>query len=272
MPGRDSITLAELQEACRQHERLLRAQDPEEALPPALEGELASLVPTNIDRALSRLTVLKMAYRDRWREREERAAAGAEGEADAVAQEAVRQLVRREPVVIQVAGRDVAVTGRSYAAMYEIAAHALRVAELEEALRSLEGSETYRRVAYEAMLHRRAIWAHALTPSGAPARSLKETPEFWDAITPVDDARLLGALFDVMHGRYARLGAAPEPAGPADGAKRRESFGWHTLLLSLEAQARVEPASFYDRDLFQLLARERASAHLELGDMEEALR
>jgi hypothetical protein len=92
------------------------------------------------------------------------------------------------------------------------------------------------------------------TPTGAPADSLADAPEWWVELTPADDSVLLETVFDVGHGRIQKV--AREDTEPEKETK--EDFGWHSLITSLESRMRVEPASYYDRDLFQLMGWARA--------------
>lgn len=250
-----SIDLEYAQKMCSDFEHSLRTSYDNDRLPEDQEEELAKHQPTTLMGWLTRWALLKEFYRGRYREVQSRQTNQMRvSEADAA--EAARQLIRREPMPLEICGRTIHVTGRSYNAMYEIAAHYMRVEELEAFIQTLANVEVYRRVSYEILLHRRAIWAHALTPSGAPARSLEEAPEWWREIGPQDDAALLAALFRIMHGRYVAMGPAPVPK---DSKKQSETFGWASLLSSLETRAKVQPASYFDLDLFQLVAHSRAA-------------
>lgn len=253
-----AVPLEELQRLCGQYEQALRASFPEgETFPEDWERALAEAPPESAMGALRRFGALKAFTYARHRE----ASRSSSGRGEQ-AQEAARQLLRREPVEVRLRnGRVVEVTGRSYSAMYEIAAHAERVKELDQDASgvSREGNAALaRRLYHELLRHRRAIWAHALTADGAPAKSLEDAPHWWSEITPEDDAALLIGLFEAGMGRYARLGSAPTPAKKADA--KGENFGWASLFSSIERELKVKPATAFDTDLFQQLAWRRAGA------------
>ncbi len=204
------------------------------------------------------------------------------------AEDIVGKMVRRVPVTVQLTNRLVTVTGRSYNAMMEIARHSLRLQEIEaEAARLSDlvdvciqrGKHTdrhirrmarkrlgwltrlHRRLMLETRLHRQALYAHALTDSGAPAKRIEDAPSWWVEMTPEDDGLLLSGMFKVGHERLAEL---HELVKKQDDEPEREgksqTFGWHTLFTSLERSSKVSPADYYDRDLFQLTAWAQASA------------
>lgn len=279
-PASDAVTLERLVQLCETHERVLRWQYPEGALPQEWEDELARWPADSIDSALERLGVLKHFYRLDDARRNPMPVSQEDAEA------AARQLLRREPVEVDLGTRVVHVTSRSYAAMYEIARHHIQIrqldidltragelfaateAELRARPRQRRGhlrrrlkrlQEVHRRLFSELQLQRRALYAHAFTPHGGPARSLEDAPSWWEEIDPAADALLLAALMAAGPGRYARLGPPPRPRGRQAGTEA-EDFGWHSLFASIERQHCVEPASLYDRDLFQLLAWVRAGA------------
>lgn len=276
----EAVTLEQVRAWCERDEATLRNQHPPEGrLPPEAEEQLARYDSSTMTGALRRWGYLKHLFHRR-RERK--------GRKDAQAKRAARQLLRREPVRLQLGGHTVDITARSYAALYEIAAHALRVRELEadrdriaelharteEALRERRGfgarrrgrrrlrrlGRLYRRVFAEILLHRRAIYAHALTPSGAPAASIEEAPDWWEEIDPVWDGALLAAVFEAGPGRYAQLGEPPPERSGRGGSDRPEDFGWASLFASIERQQRTEAAALYDQDLWRLLTWLRAGA------------
>jgi hypothetical protein len=109
-------------------------------------------------------------------------------------------------------------------------------------------------------LQRRAIYAHAFTPTGAPARSLDDAPAWWVEVGPAEDAALIVACWEAGPGRYARLGEPPAPKKKKETKDDVDEFGWASLFASIERQQKVAPAELYDRDLWQLLAWSRAAA------------
>jgi hypothetical protein len=256
-PAADAVTLEEAQRWCREYEATLRLLFRGE-MPKEIVAELDALPDgPGVRHALRRWSVLKHHYIARY------TAASAAAESTATDEErttTVRQIIRREPVRVEVCGgeRVVDVTGRSWSALYEIAAHSLTARDLERAMRDEADPGLFRRMAFELMLHRRSIWAHALTPTGAPATSLGECPSWWTELGPDDDAVLLAGLWEVMHGRYLRLGDAP--AQKDAGGGYREDVGWHSLLTSLAVHDRVDPAAYYDRDLYQTIVSRRVSS------------
>lgn len=288
----DPVTLGWLQEECARLERVLRLQYDGGELPEAWEQELSLLgVPEDTTAGLRRWSALKHYYRVRWQGLEARAEAQ-DGEAAATA----RALLRREPVVIQIAGERVEVTGRSYSAMMEIAAHDLRGRELDEAITRVTSlaarvataldrtpllgargrrrllrarlarlTGVYERLATEREAHRCAIYAHAMTPHGGPAADpIAEAPAWWRRAGPLDDLELLSALF--LAGP-ARIAALPEPKKKAD--DKPNEFGWASLFTFFERRHMLEPAAGWDRDLGQVIADVRIGA-APYDDLEEA--
>lgn len=258
----ETVSLAMVQKWCARNERLLRMQYPDGKLPARWEAELGP-EPTTMTAALERWALLRHCIRQHGQ--------GRVREADAVdAREAARQILRREPVRVELdSGRTVEVRGRSYGAIVEIAAHALAVQELSARIEAEEGaisSDRYRALGYEVQLHRRAIWAHALRADPSPARSLDEAPAWWREITPADDARLLAATYEAMFERRERLGAAPEAKDARE--PPAEHFGWMSILAMLEAKYRVAPATFVDgADLMQITTRERLAGPPTLDEL-----
>jgi len=265
-------------------ERVLRLQHEEKKLPARYEAELRTFDSSTMTGALRRWALLKHLYRVRSEGLEARASASPEAE------EAARKLLRREPEIVWLAGHRVEVTGRSYSAMAEIAAHAMRIATLEverqglwvdfattqavmkatrvwdrlarkalkESMRDL--SDAYARVSTEHELHRRSLYAHALTPDGAPSRSpVEDAPEWWREVGPDDDVKLLAALFKVGPGRYTELGDPPRPREEAS-TEFLEDLGYASLFRVWEPKMGLKPAGLYDVDLAQFLTAARASA------------
>jgi len=285
----DTVALDDVRKWCDREERVLRLQyqvRPNERgeLPP--EWELGLQHPgrqtATMSGALSRWAYLIHLYRIRNQKLTKAEAPDVE--------EAIRQLLLREPIVVEMPSRTVAVTGRSYSAMLEIARHSVRLRELEADVLKIAGLEqqllailvgespkpkrkraqrrlrwlyrVHRKVLMEAQLHRQGIYAHALTDDGAPARALSDAPEWWDQMGPEDDAALLRALFAVGVERFAEIPERPEKE---DERRPAEDFGWHSLFSSVERSAKLKPASLYDRDLFQLLTWVR-TGHTSLED------
>lgn len=286
----DPVTLEWLVEKCARLERVLRLQYPEKELPQEWERAIALHKPASSTGAGLRLkSLLEHYYRVRSGNLQARAVE------DAGAAEAARALLRREPVVVQLAGERVEVTGRSYSAMMEIAAHDLRGRELDEALARVTAAAArvsaemdmrpargasgrrrvlgrrlarlrgiYERLAGERERHRFAIYAHALTEHGGPADiGATEVPEWWRRTGPVDDAELLGALFLAGPARLAEL---PPPAKSAD--KPESAFGWASLFLWYEKRHAIPSGRGWDHDIGQVLAEARVNAEA-YDDLEE---
>lgn len=183
---------------------------------------------------------------------------------------------------VELGGHIVHVTARSYAAMAEIARHDQRIRMLAADLHYLDGrlleatqelavagvgrgrlrrrlrryTEAYGSIAQEIHRQRKAMWAHALTPDGAPARDLSGLPEWVDEIDSAWDGALLRAVMEAGVLRYVQLGPPPKRKERRDD----EEFGWSSLFASIERQQNLAPASLFDRDLFQTLAWVRAGA------------
>lgn len=286
----EAVSVEEIRRWCEEDERTLRNQYPDRRLPDAAEQELASYDPSTVRGALRRWAYLKHLWRV-WSEGLARQEEQQKGDAE----EAARQLLRREPVRVRLGGRVVEVTGRSYAALYEIAACDAQIRALEADLEvcsklaaaaeaELAASPGWRRAAAlrrrirtlhrihvrlcrEIREQRRWLYAHALTPSGAPARSAEDVPEWVEEIGRVEDALLLAAVIEAGHARLARLGEPP-PSTTERSAQPAEDFGWATLFASIERQQKLPPGTLYDVDLFQLRTWLRAGAPppLELED------
>ena len=286
----DPLPLSYVQRWCERYERLIRRQYPPGGqLSAEAERRLAALDPSTMTGALQRWAYLKHLYlvRSEGLARRE--------ESRQTIEEAARQLLRREPVRVRLGGRVVEVTGRSYAALYEIAACDAQIRALEADLdvcsrlaaaaeAELAASPGWRRAAAlrrrirtlhrihvricrELREQRRWLYAHALTPSGAPARSAEDVPEWVEEIGRVEDALLLAAVIEAGHGRLARLGEPP-PSKSERSNPPAEDFGWATLFASIERQQKLPPGTLYDVDLFQLRTWLRAGAPppLELED------
>lgn len=288
----DPLTLEQLNSECEREERMLRLQykdrdtNPDGLLPPEWEMGLKHKrrQPTSMSGALSRWSYLTHIYRVRFENLTKADPADAE--------EVIGKMLRREPIRVELTGRTVNVTGRSYNALLEMARHSLRMQEIEadaqrlaalqkaivtklgqgpthRRLLSLTGrmgrlTGLHRRLMLELLLHRQALYAHAFTEDGAPAASLDEAPDWWVTVTPADDSRLLEATFSVGIRRLEQLfDSLPDQK---DEGKVR-SYGWHTLLQTIAPKLRVRPAEAYDLDLFQAVAFAHASTP-QMEDME----
>lgn len=274
----DPVTLGWLQEECARLERILRLQYDDGVLPGAWEREVAMLKPTeDTTRGLQLWSYLKHLYRvrgDGW--------AQIAGPDSAGSEEAARALLRREPITVQICGRRIDITGRSYAAMMEMAVHDLRVKEIDEVLERVTESATevheavrstparqlrrrlrlrkraraltgaYARLATERELHRSMIYAHALTKHGGPARGIEEAPEWIDETGPMEDAQLIQAMWAAGPGRVAAL-----PRGKP-GKDEDDGFGFASLFTFWERKAGLPPGTGWDTDLGQLMADVRA--------------
>lgn len=287
-PASDAVTLERLVQLCETHERVLRWQYPEGALPSEWEDELARWPADSADSALERLAALKHFYRLDDARRNPKPASPADAE------DAARQLLTREPVRVELGDIVAYVTARSYAAMYAIACHDARIRELDadlqraSQLHALTAAQLralpwyargrgrlrrrlrrlgalHERLYLELAAHRQMLYAHAMTPDGAPAASPDQAPDWWVRIDPAWDAALLAALWEAGPGRYARLGPEPERRRKQGGG---ESFGWASLFASVERSQKLPAAELYDRDLYQLLTWLRAGAPPEL-DLED---
>ena len=278
----EALPLAVLDRAIQENESALRGSFGEQGLPGAWDSDLAALPRDTPIQKLVLFARLKHYYWLRYEQLQGAQEKRATSTADA--QAAVRQLLRREPVTTTLAGRRVQVTGRSYNALAEIAAHHLRALELHTAVEHVEQAfveslrrhtwplrrrRVKRRLAFlrraharlfgELLAHRRALYAHALTPTGAPATDVREghPAPWWRETTVEDDARLLLALVEVGPARYERVGEGPARKGDGE-SPFMEDFGFHSLLTWLEGKRQIEPAALYDQDVGQVLASLRA--------------
>lgn len=283
----DHLTADEAERWIEPYESSLRHAHPE-GLPPEWQARLDEADGPSLTDKLRRWFWVKHFYVLLQEGRAEERQAKEVG-----AEEAARQLLRREPVRTTLAGREVAVTSRSYNAMAEIAAHDLRLRLLSEQLdevanrfraaqQALVGSPrpradrlrrymgrleaVHRRLYTESLKHRRALYAHALTADGGAAREPTEAPDWWRELTPEDDARLLIALFQVGPGRYHALGDPPRRKDRERKAEKAEHFGFMSLLAFWERSQRLPPASLHDTDLAQLMTWVRAAAPPELAE------
>jgi hypothetical protein len=276
------ITLEEARRLCNQYEGTLRASFATAGgLPGGWEAELARVPADTAPKALSRFALLKHYYLTRVKELEQPEVVPEEAE------KAARQLLRREPVRVDLGGHLVSVTGRSYAALYEVAAHDAEIrtleADLEVCARLAAATEAelaaapgwrrgaalrrrirrlrriHVRIYRELRTQRRWLYAHALTPTGAPARSVDEAPAWTDEIDQAADALLLAATIAAGHARYAQLGEPP-PSKESGKKPKGEDFGWGSLFATVERQQRLPNGTLYDTDLFQLRAWLRAGA------------
>jgi len=279
----DPITLEWLQGQVATLEHVLRMQFEGDRLPGDHEAELKAIgPPDDMGRALRRWVHLKHVHRLWWDGKD---VSGTEGVDTGVHDglRAMDELLRREPIVLQLRGRRVEVTGRSYSAMYEMAAHGMaadralqeadRIRELYErarkglgggirrrlhVLRRLRRLERLHRIAYtEAELHRQAFYAHALTPDGAPADDPANAPRWWRGLGPIEHAALMAAFQRAGPVRGSRL---PPPKKTEGDKGAGDSFGGLALLVAWGVQTGVGPASTLHRDYGQVVAEIRANA------------
>ncbi|HEU0298790.1 MAG TPA: hypothetical protein VFR37_05030 [Longimicrobium sp.] len=204
--------------------------------------------------------------------------------ARAGADEALDALMHRHHVeVVLESGRRVRVTGRAYSSLLLMAAHGTRVRALEVELEHCEarftlavtearrlgllsrcGRQWRRRMRAVERIHARyvielarqrlTLWAHALTPDGAPCPDVTRAPAWLHEITAVDEALLFDALNEVGPRRIAALmEAIPKPRrrGPA---AERPDFGPDGLLAAYGYRLKVRAADCYDDDLGRLTA------------------
>lgn len=278
----DPITVEWLLAEAETAERVLRIQFDDGALLEEWENELAGLTGRDITSALRRWAALKHF----WRVHNEQLAPALEsGSVDA--EVAARQIMRREPVVVWLGRHRVEVTSRSYSATAEIAVHELTcrslaedmqlIAALTSTVRQKLGSvpvyriaernrlrrrlrkltSLYQRAYTEHELHRMALYAHALTPHGAPAEDIAaEVPVWWRELRPEDDAALLAALFEAGPIRYRALGAARTKGR----ARFVQDFGFASLFSAWEKELGLKPGELYDHDLAQSLLSMRAGS------------
>jgi len=274
----DPLPLSLLREWTEREEALLRAQFPD-GLPDEWEAELSSHDSSTGSGALRRYVAVKRLFHDQFRHESQR---------DDAAEQAARQIMRREPVRVELGGAEREVRGRSYAAYQELAQHQLAIdllrgqiddlqaeyaglVTVHDAVASLEfrrrreirGAmqdiiDALARARSEVLRHRERIYAHACRPDAGPAPADEQAPEWWLDATEADDARLIVALWEAGQGRYRQLG--PAPKAKSKGAKRLEEMGFASLFASIEKDRGLEPASLYDRDLFQALTAARAGA------------
>lgn len=282
MPGAsDAVTLSQLAGWCETHERVLRWQYPEGALPVAWEAELASVPADTAQNAVQRLALLKHFYRLDHERREAKYAPPEPAEAQAAAY----SLLRREPVYVTLAnGREVAVTDRSISAMTEIAAHQMRVKLLDadcNALASLferlsprtfrqrisrkrrrllaRVASLYERAYTARELHRAQMYAHIFTESGAPAGPNDAPPAWWREITTEDDGAILAALVEAGPLRARKLGQRPEPKKKQKD-KPAEDWGYEGVMVAWGIRKKIEPARALDQGLGQAIAEMRLAA------------
>lgn len=285
------IDLDVLRGWCEREERILRLQYEGGRLPDPYEAEAAMLPLTNTTNAMKRWALIKHLYRLR----SERLAPAPKTKG-AELEDTVRKILRREPVVIELLGRLVKVTSRSYGAMVEIHRASLTIDQLEEDLRLAAGMELKLRderretpllefgrrnalrrrirelrelavqIRIEQQWHRMSIYAHALTPSGAPSVDVqRDAPEWWEEMGPAEDAALLKALWQAGPVRYSELGLPPIVNGKNKIAPN-EQFGWANLFALWEPKMGLRPGELYNRDLVQLLVQLRARATTAADD------
>lgn len=281
----DHLSLDTLARAIAENESALRSSFGDAGLPEAWDHDLAALPRESPTDLLVYYARVKHYYWVRYEERQKKQQRASQP-TTADVQEAARALLTRESVPVVIAGAERAVTGRSYNALAQIAAHHLRILGLTGEVKHVEGlyAQTLRqhrgargrkavrkrlnnlqnlhgRLLTEVLLHRRALYVHAFTPTGAAAtREEVETAAhapFWRETTVEDDGRLVLALWESGPGRYARL-VADQPAKEDDSGFVHD-FGFHSLLAWIEGKRKIAPAALYDHDVGQLLASVRAA-------------
>lgn len=276
------LTVERIQQWVDTREQLLRVQQKDRSLDPeseAFKSRLDLTTSSGLWRWYKHLVGLGFVQTERYAKRT--------SDEKKEATLASLRLRTREPVHVDVAGRLVAVTGRSRNAMIGMARHELARRQVVHELNDIaqDFAETERKLSgrwrhrgplrrrlrnlsrlhalayWKLRLHTRWILAHMLTESGAPARSASEAPDWWEDVSPVDEAIITTALFEVGPLRYAKLGPEPEPDPASKKWKRAEEFGADTLFASIEGDVGLTPiASADDRDYFQMIAWRRNSA------------
>ena len=271
---------------CERQERILRLQEDEAALTEEdsqrihtmRAAALADATPTGALRLWRWLGHLFMI-------REEGLVSVGAGGFGSAEQATHDLMLRRSVDVVLENGRRVKVSGRSYSALLLIAAHGARAQVLEVELEALQEQfkrateaarqhfrftrigrrwrirlraiqRRHERITIEAARQKITMWAHALTTSGAPHPPHLPVPPWLGEITPVDEAALFEALFDVGPRRIAALAAAmPKPKrGRKPDPPGRPDFGPDGLLAAYGYRLKVPAAECYDVDLGYLTA------------------
>lgn len=283
----EAVTLSQLAGWCETHERVLRWQYPEGALPVAWEAELASVPADTAQNAVQRLALLKHFYRLDHEKREAKHAPPEPEEAQAAAY----SLLRREPVYVTLAnGREIAVTDRSLSALTEIAAHQIRVKLLDAEINALAAmfgrlsprtirqrlnrhrrrmlariADLHQRAYTERERHRAQMYAHIFTDSGAPAGPTDSPPAWWREITTEDDGAILAALVEAGPLRARRLGQRPE-SKKGKKSEPTEDWGYEGVMVAWGIRKKVEPARALDQGLGQAIAEMRLAAPPTLAE------
>ncbi|MEW5926216.1 MAG: hypothetical protein AB1941_01895 [Gemmatimonadota bacterium] len=260
--------LASLRARCATQERVLRMQYPQ-GLPPEVEQELAAAPGDTFASAVDRLVCIKVALK-RWTAARTRATA-AESEAGELA---ALHLLTREPVPVPLAsGRTVEITGRSVAAIVEIASHEARLAmlqaEVEETRAALVALLARRRrerpglrrrwryrhhhrrlvERYEALhtavaRHLERMCAHVATADGAPARLEEAAPAWWREVAVEDTVALFLGCHEAGPGRAGRVPVEPDREPKGDGPRTllfpRLLTGWGIRIGVRPAQLLVQ--------------------------------
>lgn len=261
--------------------RSLRGSFADRKLPEAWDRELAALPRDNAMQELVYYAQVKHFYRLRYEELNSKGK-----DAFTITPEkarAMRDLLRRTPIRVQLAGRSIDVTFRGRAALLALAEHDLARRQIDRDLEQLAelAAETIRRqdagrisrgharrrlrtfqrihgrYYAEYLRHTRVILANALTPDGREATE-DQAPEWWSEVTAEEEMQLLIALFRVGPERLERLGELP-----ATRSKDRtwvEDFGFWSLYSYFERDAGLVPGAFHDQDAAQFSAWIRAGA------------
>lgn len=296
--GPDALTVDWFREQAALHEKTLRRQyapTGEKPFPPEWEKALAAFDPEKSVGALRRWAYLKHLL---WVRDENLSKRG--DETDEAKILAAYQLITMEPVPVTLStGRMVEVTDRSLAALVEMGRHATTIAglfdDLERAdeiiariLEKIAGDDVSRhrkralrrrlqwvrnvklRAMPELSLHRKAVYAHVFTESGAPAKGVDDAPVWWDEITRDDEKRIMEAASEAGSGRYEKLGPQPKPPKRKDSKTRwryLESFGLLSPLTRWGLDVPITEAPYYDRPLGQAFAFMRAGADPVMEDV-----
>ena len=279
------LTAEFVRAALEKRERILRIQYDDEMLPEDDEAALKHLPAETDDGAWERYLYIVgcwHAWERGYRKRSD------EGDL------ASRMLLDREPVPVRVAGRFLRVTSRSRAANIRIARHERtrrflteKIHHLTERIAHLDGQRKAGEVGWvrwrkdkgrllklttkcerEFEHHTRGILANCLTENGRAALP-EEAPEWWDQVTPEDEARLFWALMESGPLRFEKYTKSRKRA-PKTG--KDEDWGMDALLRAWEGRLRLPMMALDDVDLAQQLTAldigaARGSAESEMEEL-----